>query len=242
MLSNSAGAQRVVSNGRDFLVTLDEWRGAIARLVRSDANGLAAGPAIRLGDYAAMTDVARRGDGFVAAVRYADRAMASWIGTVHISAGGEVTSRMFVESGTGFIPDRPAIAMNPMGDVLVVVSEVPAATGSQRLRSYRESEMRPFPDIPAPPLVTFATRGLNSIRVSWRPPPGMVNGYVIEVRRAGTTDFFTAALAPAEATSFLIGQYGIDTVRVRAWNVAGLSEPSNSAIVTLPPRGRAIRH
>ena len=55
---------------------------------------------------------------------------------------------------------------------------------------------------------------------------GVVSGYVIEARRPGTSYFFPVALAPAEATSFFIAQYGADTVRVRAWNVAGLSEPS----------------
>ena len=242
VLSNRMSGQRVASNGRDFLVTSEEEGGAIARLVRSDGNGIAADPPIRLADYWALTDVARAGDGFVVAVRYGDRAMASWIGTVHIAAGGDVTSRMYVESGSGGIFERPAIAVNATGDVLIVESDVPPAVGSQRLRSYLESEMRPLPAIPAPPIVTSATIVPDGIRVSWRQPSGVVSGYVIEARRPGTSYFFPVALAPAEATSFFIAQYGADTVRIRAWNVAGLSEPSAEIGMTSPLRGRAIRH
>jgi hypothetical protein len=111
----------------------------------------------------------------------------------------------------GFIGQHPAYDNVPRG-VLLFAGEMDA----------------PAP-VPAP-VITCATRNVDgTITLHWLPVPGVL-GISIELELEDGT-FRPIAVASSDAAMATVSTAGLEgsTVRIRAWNAAGLSEPSGIA-------------
>jgi len=95
---------------------------------------------------------------------------------------------------------------------------------------------------PSAPWIAGAARVDQSLDVRWLQPPGGLLGISIEVRLSDGSwrALGVAAGGASSARVPLAGITGASAVRLRGWNAAGTSEPSDEVPIAMPKR-RAIR-
>lgn len=228
-------AVHVASNGRDFLLFIDHFDHVDASVI--DDSGFEAPHAVfewlrnanGIGDSARTVSAALTFDGtsYVAAWRYRT-ATKSWLAVSRIGEPARLT-----EVG---LPDTfdheslmPAVAVNGVGDVAVVVSE------GGRLHARFRSEMQPAPPVPATPRIVAAVIDRGSTTITWDAVES-ADGYVVE----GVGSALLVTLG-AEARSLTLAYETRVPVHVRAFNASGVSAWSTTTIAAEFPRRRSTR-
>jgi hypothetical protein len=237
----SAGARAHVASNRagEFLITTDEENVVTAHRVRGDSGELQIGSAIPIFTWwnSVVSDVAWDGVDYVVAWRYGFYAERAWIGTTRVAANA--FSPLVIETGPPDVLTPPSVASNTLGDTLVVISEVRG--DSARARGYFTNEMSPMPPPPSPPINVRVVKGQYNLTVTWQGSSTDESGFLIESRAPHSSTFGFLLAVPADTPSATIFPGQVDSVRIRAFNAGGVSEPSAAASVTAPPRRRAAR-
>jgi hypothetical protein len=110
---------------------------------------------------------------------------------------------------------------------------------SARARGYFTNEMSPTPPPPSPPINVSVVKGQYNLTVTWQASSTDESGFLIESRAPHSSTFGFVLAVPANTRSATIYSSQVDSVRVRAFNEGGLSEPSLAVPVTAPLRRRA---
>jgi hypothetical protein len=121
----------------------------------------------------------------------------------------------------------------------VVISEVRG--DSARARGYFTNEMSPMPPPPSAPVDVSVVKGQYNLTVTWRASSTDESGFLIESRAPHSSNFGFVLAVPANTRSATIYSSQVDSIRVRAFNAGGVSDPSGAVPVTAPRR-RATGH
>lgn len=208
-------------------------------LLPADAPDRAATP-FRIASKAMLPSIAFDGRDFVVAWRGAS---GNGIGRARVTQAGIVNDAALLPLDNGEQADGAAVAAS---------AEMPAIVAFRDRRvDYDDvwrgmflfaGEWTPAGGAPAPPSLVSALRvDKDTVAIRWQPAAGAL-GTAVELQLADGA-YRPIAVAPAAATSATISLPGIDgpAIRLRAWNAAGLSDPSRTLSIS-PPRPRAVRH
>jgi hypothetical protein len=116
----------------------------------------------------------------------------------------------------------------------------PAYEGKSRGAFLFSSELEPSVSIPSPPAVIGALRiDQNTIDIRWQPAAGAIGTSVeLQLEDGGYRTVGVAGGTVGSARFSLAGLQG-SAIRLRAWNTAGLYDPSASVPIALS-RQRAV--
>jgi predicted phage tail protein len=148
--------------------------------------------------------------------------------------------RYVVVAGSG--PMRGDIAQIYVGAATSLHAVAPPGRYFVRVRAvsscggFAESnEVEVAVGLPVAPANLVAAVNGNSVSLTWNAPAGTITGYVLEAG-SGTGLSNLASLRLGPASSYRVSGVPVGTyyVRVRAFNLAGLSPPSNELRLTVP--------
>jgi len=234
----SAGARAHVASNRagEFLITTDEENVVTAHRVRGDSSELQIDSAIPIFTWwnSVASDVVWDGRDYVVSWRYGFYAERAWIGTTQVASSGSAFSPLVIETGTPDVLTAPAISSNDLGDTFVVVSEMHG--DSARARGYFTNEMSQTPPPPSPPINVSVVKGQYNLAVIWQASSTDESGFVIESRAPHSSAFGFVLAVPANTRRATIYSSQVDSVRIRAFNAGGVSDPSAAVPVTAPRR------
>jgi hypothetical protein len=213
----------VATSGREFLVLAD----ATAHAVDATAAPRLLG-SHRLLDWKAMGDVTWDGSSYAVALRYQGL---NWhLSVTHLDRTATATGAPV--GTTTLAPDvlvPPSIAAVLPSSALIALQEGDAQNGTRAV-VYSERAMMPLPAPPSPPRNVRVTAANGGYEVTWdAPATGEVELYWIEGLTYGGA---WAWVGVVPATQPLRIRSPFATVRVRAFNAGGASEP------TEPPQRR----
>ena len=195
---------------------------------------------------ATASNVEWDGNQYVIAWRYGDPFGHYRIGINRLDGTGVTKSASYIDAPIIDAADRPAIASAAAGTDLFTFSAIPSPGGISRIVSAMSSDERPMPAIPPAPLITSAVGTTRTAFVTWLSAPAELLGFLIENSDPFRNTAWLASSASADARSATIGSplYASLSryIRMRAFNAAGVSEPTASYPITPPPRNRSARH
>ncbi len=236
---SSRASATVASNGRDFLVALDETRGISVVLV---SRALEIGPKKEIFRWfgGIQSDIAFDGSDYVVAWRYPGVTFeSSWLAVSRIRPNGDAYATVFTSAEEPSCSSGPAVATNRLGDALTTVCESVPRSGVARVRGYFDWEMQPMPSPPRPPRNVMATGNPWNFVLRWEKASSDTTGITVEYITPGGYPY-TIAVVPADQQSIVFNNVALTSVQVRALNAGGMSEPVTVAIQS-PPRRRATR-
>lgn len=226
----------LTTSGHDFLVIYDHHplttivsEVAARRVIATDTT-VQIDPAITLFQWFGPTSssVTWNGQDYVAAWRYGSGST-WWLTSARVTTSA-FPDRRATASG---VPDRqvkPAIASNAAGESVIVVSESTTPGEPARLRAYAERELDPLPPLPASPSGVSVTGTASSFTVHWQSDGRDVAGFVVERASPGWDNALIIVTAASDERSVVVS--GTPSVRVRAFNASGLSEPSEVGVIS----------
>lgn len=245
-----ASNPRIASNGHGLLVVAAGFNGIQATMVTSDSTSLHAGPVITLSPLSVgMASLAATTDGYLVGWRnqgfsnYSLGPIPSFLGARHVSFEGTVGPLLSVETGPPDLETPAVVATNARGDALVEISEIRTPAMSPRVTAYTPAELLAI-TVPPAPMVVTTTNGLSGVIVQWTAnPDDGARGYIVTVTPLGSIYPATVHVRAGARSAVLPTYFGPAeklSVRVSAWNGAGISAPSAEATL-LTPRRRTVR-
>jgi hypothetical protein len=182
------------------------------------------------------SDVIFDGASYVIAWRPRDGTR-NWLGTARVPANvsDSAFSRQAIPIGerSNYADPTPAMAGSARSGTAIVVGE------GTRLRVYFAGEIPDALPPPLPPRNVLALSNGRSVQITWGGGEG-AEGFIVE--REGSNGFFTAGVFSGGAIRTATLNYNLtEALRIRAYNAAGLSEPS-PPVVAEQPRRRSARH
>jgi len=241
----------VASNGRDFMVALDGYRGLTLVPITTSSGSLTVGSPKTLFPWICCTqsDITSDANGYAISWRYPKpssipydpRILTSqwYLGVAHLTSGGDHYSGVFTTINVAtrdlsFDLAGPSTATNRLGDAAVTIREqLPGSV--PRVRAYFDWEMTPMPALPTAPRNVVVNGSRDNFVVSWEPTSNDATGFAVEGLIRGIS--YSLYVVAADQRSVSIN-YPYDAVRVIALNAGGMSEPSE--LVPVQPRRRAM--
>jgi hypothetical protein len=164
------------------------------------------------------------------------------VGVLRVTPAGAVKETAMLPLDTGESAATLTIAASPGMPALIGYVDVhPDYDNRARSALLFSTEFAPLAlAVPSPPSVTGVLKDQNTIDVHWQPAVGAL-GTSVELRlEDGTYRPIGVAGANVASGRFSLAGLQGSAIRLRAWNAAGLSEPSGSVAFPLP-RQRAAR-
>jgi hypothetical protein len=233
----------IASSGRNFLVTVDGFRDLFVVIGRANGTSLAFDAPVRLFRYpfGVQSDVAW--DGATYQVGWRSFFLSpgkTGLAVARVNENGTLNSTLAVETAPPDFPSAPSIAVNSLGETLLVISEM-RDPGSARVRGYFARELEPLPPPPAAVRRVTAAYSPYFAYVSWEADSDRATGFVVEGKFKGSPGYFFVVFTGADVrTATIPNAATLELVRVIAYGLGGASEPSDSVPLQAPPRRRAL--
>jgi hypothetical protein len=237
----------VASGAQESLVVIDAgsyWSSTsvLAYALHSD-NILKVDPPINVFTWFGQvtSDVAWNGNSYTVAW-HAGYGPQWWLSTAHVIASKPVIDRVTTPAGAAEANASPAIAVNRNGRALVIVSDVLPADGVARAHVFSDDDkgFTPVPRAPRTPrIISVVTTKDHFTTVTWESDDADVAGFQFEF---DTASYVLRSGIPATFRSSTFYSFYMKSLRIRAFNVGGVSDPSPTFSTTPPPRHRAAGH
>jgi hypothetical protein len=248
-LAKNAGAGlKLATDGTHLLLAWSAYdpasgTGSIFGTIVS-ASALQEATPFRIASNASLQDVASDGSEFV--VGFASSAPRYTfpypVGVLRVTPAGVVKETVMLPLGPGESAANLTIAANPGMPTLIGYADIhPDYDNRSRGALLFSNEFAPPAlAVPSPPSVAGVLKDQNTIDVRWQPAVGALGTSVeLQLEDGSYRPIGVAGANVASGRFSLAGLQG-SAIRLRAWNAAGLSEPSASVAFPLP-RQRAAR-